>query len=189
MHLDDWCNVRHLLIIGGDPKPEVLSLHSALSMVRRALPWVQLTLLTLEALEFSALEQMHVEAIALFGGGGSHQSLQNGNRFTNSTATYQEDGDNLMRHARTLIPLLRDHQLDAALILTVPAQSPFAWGYLCYLAGIPIRIGQSHEFGGGVLSTCITPPLETVSMTEYYLHLLRSVGLIATPKSQPQLAV
>lgn len=56
------------------------------------------------------------------------------------------------------IAWLRQQQFDAALILTLPGQSPYTLGYLCYLAGIPIRIGHSHEFGGQVLSHCSPPP-------------------------------
>ena len=51
-----------------------------------------------------------------------------------------------------LIPQLRDRRFDAAIILTQSGQSPYAAAYLCYLAGIPIRVGQSCEFGGSVLS-------------------------------------
>lgn len=50
------------------------------------------------------------------------------------------------------IAWLRQQNFDAALILTQPGQSPYTLGYLCYLAGIPIRIGQSCEFGGQVLN-------------------------------------
>jgi hypothetical protein len=50
------------------------------------------------------------------------------------------------------ITWLRQHQFDVAVILTPPGQSPYTLGYLCYLAGIPIRIGHSQEFGGQVLS-------------------------------------
>lgn len=60
--------------------------------------------------------------------------------------------------APQLIPQLQRHGFDAALILTAPGQSPYAAGYLCYLAKIPIRIGQSQEFGGGVLSLTLPPP-------------------------------
>lgn len=56
------------------------------------------------------------------------------------------------------IAWLRQQQFDAAVIFTAPGQSPYTLGYLCYLAGIPIRIGQSYEFGGQVLSHCSPPP-------------------------------
>ncbi|MBD1874329.1 hypothetical protein H6F75_12615 [Nodosilinea sp. FACHB-131] len=52
---------------------------------------------------------------------------------------------------------LRQGGFDAAVILTAPGKSPYTLGYLCYLAGIPIRIGQSSEFGGQVLSLCAPP--------------------------------
>jgi hypothetical protein len=50
------------------------------------------------------------------------------------------------------ISWLRQHQFNASVILNGPDQSPYALGYLCYLAGIPIRLGYSHEFGGQVLT-------------------------------------
>jgi hypothetical protein len=78
-----------------------------------------------------------------------------------------------------LIRAIRDRAFDAAICFTRPDQSPYALAYLCYLAGVPIRIGQSREFGGGVLSTCITPPLEAVSPIAYFLHLLESLGFSA----------
>lgn len=64
----------------------------------------------------------------------------------------------------------------AAIVFTAPNQSPYAVAYRCYLGGIPIRIGQSIEFGGGVLSHCIQP-IETDDITAHHLHLLRSIGL------------
>lgn len=77
----------------------------------------------------------------------------------------QLDGDDL---ARLLSPQgtapvnwlgtidwLRQHRFAAALILTEPGQSPYTLGYLCYLAGIPMRVGRSQEFGGQVLTHCL----------------------------------
>ncbi len=77
-----------------------------------------------------------------------------------------------------LIGTLRECAFDAAMIFTAPFQSPFSFAYLCYLANIPIRLGQSLEFGGGVLSHCIKPPIEPVSLTKYHLHLLEAAGFV-----------
>lgn len=44
---------------------------------------------------------------------------------------------------------------DAALLLLEPGQSPHGLGYLLYLAGVPVRVGRSGEFGGSALSTCL----------------------------------
>jgi hypothetical protein len=68
---------------------------------------------------------------------------------------------------------LRQHSFDAALIFTPPTRSPYAMAYACYLAGIPIRLGQSCEFSGGILSTCIAP-CDTHSIADSYRHLLHS---------------
>jgi hypothetical protein len=76
-----------------------------------------------------------------------------------------------------MIEMLRSYSFDAALVLSPPCYSPYTLGYLCYLAGIPIRVGQSQEFGGGVLSFCVVPPLDPVPLSDYYLHLLDAAGL------------
>jgi hypothetical protein len=75
-----------------------------------------------------------------------------------------------------LLEAIGDRAFDAVIIFTFPNQSPYSLAYLCYLAGIPIRLGQSNEFGGGVLSTCIKPPIDPVLPELYHLHLLKSVG-------------
>ncbi|NJL22052.1 MAG: hypothetical protein HC895_16540 [Leptolyngbyaceae cyanobacterium SM1_3_5] len=56
---------------------------------------------------------------------------------------------------------------DGAIVLTAPMQSPYPAAYRCYLAGIPIRVGQSIEFGGGVLSHCIEP-IETDDLITHH---------------------
>lgn len=67
---------------------------------------------------------------------------------------------------------LRQGGFDAAVILTAPGQSPYTLGYLCYLAGIPIRIGRSSEFGGQVLSHCAPPDQDDNALVD----LLRGSG-------------
>jgi hypothetical protein len=76
-----------------------------------------------------------------------------------------------------LIQALRRGAFQAALVFTRPKQSCYSLAYLCYLAGIPIRIGQSVEFGGGVLSKWIKPIADPVSPEDYHLHLLTSCDL------------
>ncbi|MCU0566537.1 MAG: hypothetical protein MUF49_08055 [Oculatellaceae cyanobacterium Prado106] len=71
---------------------------------------------------------------------------------------------------------LHHRPFDAVLLLTPPGRSPYALAYACYLANIPLRFGQSLEFGGGLLSTWVKPPLDPPDCLEdYYLHLVRSV--------------
>ncbi len=80
---------------------------------------------------------------------------------------------------------------DAAFIFTRFSQSPFPAAYACYLAGIPTRIAQSREFGGGVLSHWVRPPPDSAHQVDRNLHLLRSVGIpVEGPEAAaPRLAV
>jgi hypothetical protein len=77
-----------------------------------------------------------------------------------------------------IVGALAKQQFEAVVIFTEPHQSPYSLAYLSYLAGIPIRIGQSCEFGGQVLSRSIEPPPGLVSSNEYHRHLLGSIGLL-----------
>lgn len=92
------------------------------------------------------------------------------------------------RNYFSLIETIKQHSFNIAIVLTTPAQSPFSLAYLCYLAGIPIRVGQSQEFGGGVLSHCIQPPVTPVSTLDYNLHLLHAAGLSELKPPEPAIA-
>jgi len=50
-----------------------------------------------------------------------------------------------------LIEMLSNRAFDAAVIFTNDGESPYPLAYICYLAGIPLRLGRSLEFGGSVL--------------------------------------
>ncbi len=76
-----------------------------------------------------------------------------------------------------LADLLAGHEFDAAFIFTSFSQSPYPPAYACYLAGIPLRVGQSREFGGALLSHWVRPPRDETYQVERNLHLLRSVGI------------
>ncbi len=77
----------------------------------------------------------------------------------------------------TLIELLKEQRFEAAFIFTSFSQSPYPPAYACYLAGIPLRIGQSREFGGGLLSHWLQPPADSTYQVDRNLHLLREVGI------------
>lgn len=64
---------------------------------------------------------------------------------------------------------------NVAILFTAPGRSPYTMAYICYLAGIPIRLGQSIEFGGGVLTSCVHPIEDCVDIEDYHLHLIHSI--------------
>lgn len=82
-----------------------------------------------------------------------------------------------------LISTLRRYQFEGAIIFTRPSQSPHALAYACYLAGIPLRLGQSQEFGGGVLSHWVQSSPQQVHNLDYYLFLLEQGLSTAIPSS------
>lgn len=76
-----------------------------------------------------------------------------------------------------LIERLRQADFDAAFIFTSFTQSPYPPAYACYLAGIPLRFGQSQEFGGQVLSHRFKPPPDSAHQVDRNLSLLEQAGL------------
>lgn len=77
------------------------------------------------------------------------------------------------RPLEAILDTLKQSAFEAAIVFTAAGQSPYAIAYLCYLAGVPIRVGQSIEFGGGVLSDRVPP-----AGGDRHLHLLRAVGIV-----------
>jgi ADP-heptose:LPS heptosyltransferase len=78
-----------------------------------------------------------------------------------------------------LIERLQGGRFDAAFVFTSFSQSPHPPAYACLMAGIPIRIGQSKEFGGALLTRWAKPPPDSGHQAERNLHLLESVGIPA----------
>jgi ADP-heptose:LPS heptosyltransferase len=74
------------------------------------------------------------------------------------------------------IETIQSRAFDAAFILNRPSESPYFWGYICYLANIPIRVGLTKEFGGAVLSHAVkVADSELASAIDDYVSLLNSV--------------
>ncbi len=76
-----------------------------------------------------------------------------------------------------LVERLRQGAFDAALIFTSFSQSPYLPAYACYLAGIPLRAGLSHEFGGQALSHWFQPPPEEGHQVDRNLALLENLNI------------
>ncbi len=81
------------------------------------------------------------------------------------------------RHARfELIQLIADHSFDGALIFTSFSQTPHVAAYACYLAGIPLRAGESKEFGGGTLSTELRGTPDETHQVDRNLRLVQALA-------------
>lgn len=149
---NSWQDIRRLLVtqLGIE---DVIQTVPALKTLRQLLPDTNITLMTTPACSQVALQQSWVDEVLVYESGVTTQDP---------------------KREITLIETLRDRSFDAAVIFT-DQESPYPLAYICYLAGIPIRLGQSQEFGGGVLSQCVKPHSDP-HPTNQHLFLLESVG-------------
>jgi len=165
MPLELWQSIQSLLLLCAFKDPHaVQQLASVIQVLRQNLPNADLLLL-------NRLEQGFELT--------NHDSLTDQ---VKPSTFYPCTSD------RDLIDWIYNHAFDAAIIFTIPSQSPYSLAYLCYLAGIKIRLGQSREFGGGVVSPCITPKASPVSVTAHHLHLLTSAGFSYTENTEVAIA-
>jgi ADP-heptose:LPS heptosyltransferase len=82
-----------------------------------------------------------------------------------------------LRHSGNLIEALSQRRFDAAIIFTSFLQSPYPPAYVCYLAGITVRAGQSQEFGGSLLTHWVRPLPDRTHQVDRNLFLLESLGV------------
>lgn len=159
---EDWREVDCVLVIQLDPVDAVLP---ALQTLRQALPNTKITLMT---------------------AANNHHSLPVDNRLIYGTWQDITSPQSLNQtQVQELTDQIRRHQFDAVVIFNSSFQSPYPLAYLCYLAGVPIRLGQSKEFGGSVLSHWVKSPSDQ-NPIDRHLFLLESVGLAPrNPSSSP----
>lgn len=151
---DCWQNVRRLLVTQLGSVEDVVLTEPVLRTLRQSLPNAVITLMTTPACSQVALRQTWVDDVLVY---------ESGVMFANTEREI------------ALIETLRDRCFDAAIIFT-NKQSPYPLAYICYLAGIPIRLGQSQEFGGSVLSQEVKPQDTDTYLLDKQLFLLESAG-------------
>ncbi len=93
-------------------------------------------------------------------------------------AVWQDaDGRLPVDPARELAVVERLRGYDAVVVFTSFAQSPWPAAYAAYLAGVPVRVGVSKEFGGSLLTHRLPAPPDSQHQTDRALALLASVGV------------
>ncbi len=80
---------------------------------------------------------------------------------------------------RELALVERFRGYDAVVVFTSFAQSPWPVAYASYLAGVPVRVGTSKEFGGSLLTHWLPAPEDGQHQSDRSLALLASVGIEA----------
>jgi hypothetical protein len=77
---------------------------------------------------------------------------------------------------------LADERYDAAIIFTSFRQSSLPGAYLCYLAGIPLRLGASIDASGSLLTTRHKHPDGLMHEVERGLDLVGAVGISSSDR-------
>jgi ADP-heptose:LPS heptosyltransferase len=81
------------------------------------------------------------------------------------------------KREQQMIAQLREGQFDGAIIFTSFRQSSLPSAYLCYLAGIPLRLAASIDGPGSLLTTRHKHPERMMHEVERGLDLVGSIGL------------
>ncbi|NJO79035.1 MAG: hypothetical protein HC827_11290 [Cyanobacteria bacterium RM1_2_2] len=146
--LPDWQRVNRLLVACSfQHSMAAQQLEPAMHVLKQALPQNSITFLTTETTGYRLIDSPQSIAQAVVQ--ETHQPLPVFNTFE-------------------VIEQLCNRTFDAAIFFTLPLHSCYTLAYICYFSGIPIRVGQSLEFGGTVLSLCVKPPIDFVSSANYH---------------------
>jgi ADP-heptose:LPS heptosyltransferase len=159
----DWLGARNLLVVRMDNAGDVVMLGPALRAIKQASPGARLTLLASPAGEAIAPLLPWIDEVITW------------------RAIWQDLGQLPFDPARemVLIDQLRERGFDAAIIFTSFSQDPHVPGYACYLAGIPLRAGESKEFAGGSLTTEMRGTRDDIHQVERNLRLVEALGFAA----------
>lgn len=157
-----WPRLRRILAVRLDNVGDVIMLGPALRALRAALPAALVTLMASPAGAQAAPLLPWVDDVLV------HRALW---QDASGALAFDPGAE------EALITQLRAGRFDAALVFTSFSQSPYPPAYACYLAGIPVRIGQARDFGGGMLSTWVTPLADATHQVDRNLHLLEACGL------------
>src|SRR5437764_5636811 len=76
-----------------------------------------------------------------------------------------------------MIATLKEREFDGAIIFTSFRQSALPAAYLCYLAGIPLRVAASIDGPGSLLTTRHKHPERLMHEVERGLDLVGAIGL------------
>ncbi len=155
-----WLTVHNLLILRLDNIGDVLMTAPALRALRTALPEARLTLLASPAGAQAAPLLPWLDQTLAW------------------RTLWQDLGRLAFDPAREweLVRLLSRGRFDAAIILTSFNQSPHPAALICYLAGIPLRAGQSKEKGGELLTFELHSAPDELHQAERNLRLLEALG-------------
>ena len=162
-----------VLVMRLDTIGDVVMLGPALRTLREQLPGAEITLMTSSEGREAATLLPWVDHVLV------HDTpWQDGSSV--NVLNSQEEVD--------LIYQLRESQFSMAMIFTSLSQSPSAAAYVCYMAGIPYRVGFSKDLSEGMLSHRLSLPAEETHQMDRNLSLLEAIGIYAQ-NNRPELYI
>lgn len=162
IEMRNWREAQNILAIRLDNIGDVVMLGPALRAVKETVPQARLTLLASPSGATAASLLPWLDDVLVW------------------RSVWQDLGHLPFDPAREweLINHLAARAFDAALIFTSFSQTPHVPGYVCYLAGIPLRAGESKEFGGATLTTALPPAPDNLHQVERNLRLVEALGFV-----------
>ena len=156
----EWSSVHRILVMRLDNIGDVIMTSPALRAIKENLPQAKITLMASPGGALTAPLLPWVDEVLPW------------------RVLWQDLGRLDFDPAREweLINTLAARQFDAAIIFTSFSQSPHPPALVCYLAGIPRRLGESKELGLGILTHEISPAPDNIHQVERNLRLIESVG-------------
>lgn len=161
--MNDWLAARHILAVRLDNSGDVIMLGPALRAIKETLPRARLTLLASPAGATAAALLPWIDEVIAW------------------RTLWQDVGQHLPfdpAYELKLINILSQQNIDGALVFTSFKQTPHVPGYVCYLAGIPLRAGESKEFGGSTLTTELSGSPDELHQVERNLRLIEHLGFV-----------
>jgi lipopolysaccharide heptosyltransferase II len=135
-----WRHAERVLCVRLDNMGDVLMTTPALRALRRGAAGRRLTLLASRSGAAVAPFVPDVDEVIVF------------------DAPWMKPRGSAPRQDLDLVAELRKRRFDAAVIFTVYSQSPLPAAYLCYLAGIPLRLAHCRENPYGLLTDWVPDP-------------------------------
>lgn len=158
----DWSKARNLLAIRLDNLGDVFICEPALRALKKGIPEARLTLMASPNGARAAELLPCVDDVMV-------------RRVVWQDAHWRMPLDTAREHQ--LVEDIRRRAFDAAIIFTSFSQSPYPPAYACYLAEVPLRVGQSKEFGGSLLTTWVKAGPDDMHQVDRNLRLIEAIGL------------
>jgi ADP-heptose:LPS heptosyltransferase len=161
----EWLAAKRVLVVRLDNLGDVLVTTPAIHAIRQSLPHASITLLASRVGAQVGALNPDIDDVIVYSA-----------PWMDPWRELPLDPDREQR----LIAEIREREFDAAVIFSSFRQSPLPAAYLCYLAGIPLRLAASIDGPGSLLTTRHKHPERMMHEVERGLDLVGAVGMSTT---------